>query len=209
MKDLPKVILISPPSRKTGETELLKRFFEAGLMRFHLRKPNYSNEELLEYLEKIPEEHLSKIVIHRAPELAKKLPLAGYHHTSTEKKNEIKGSSSRSFHKLSELRNLNENLDYVFFGPIYHSISKKGYTPKISLNEIFAFFKSGSLKKLEKVPSVFALGGIRKKKIKRLAEVGFDGVALLGSVWGNRDPYSALNDYLKLDIELMLRNREG
>ena len=80
---------------------------------------------------------------------------------------------------------------------------------KISLNEIFAFFKSGSLKKLEKVPSVFALGGIRKKKIKRLAEVGFDGVALLGSVWGNRDPYSALNDYLKLDIELMLRNREG
>ena len=63
------------------------------------------------------------------------------------------------------------------------------------------------MKTLVKKPSVFALGGIRKKKIKRLSEVGFDGVALLGSIWGSRDPLRALNEFLKMDIEFMLNNR--
>ena len=207
MKDLPSIILISPPSRKSGEVEMLKKFFDSGLMRFHLRKPNFSAEELMEYLDQVPKEHLSKIVIHRVPEMTNEFPLAGYHHTSTEKKHLINGTSSRSFHKISELKNLNESLDYLFFGPVYNSISKKGHTPKISLNEIFSFFKSGTLKKLKKVPKVYALGGIRKKKMSRLAEVGFDGFALLGSVWGSTNPLGALNDILKVDLEFMIRKR--
>ena len=207
MTDLPSTILISPPSKKNEEIKMLVDFFEAGLMRFHLRKPNFSFEELCEYLEQVPEKHLSKIVAHRSPELLKKFPLAGYHHTSTETIKDIKGTASRSLHKLSELKNFNEDLDYVFFGPVYESISKKGYSPKISLSNIFSFFQSGKLKTLVKKPSVFALGGIRKKKIKRLSEVGFDGVALLGSIWGSRDPLRALNEFLKMDIEFMLNNR--
>jgi thiamine-phosphate pyrophosphorylase len=108
---------------------------------------------------------------------------------------------------LSELINLQDRLDYAFFGPVYHSISKKGYTPKISLNEIFTFFNSGKLKQLPKVPKIYALGGIRKKKIKKLSEIGFNGVALLGSVWGSRDPLRAMNEFLKLDVEFLLSSR--
>ena len=60
---------------------------------------------------------------------------------------------------------------------------------------------------MNKKPKVFALGGIRRKKMKRLSEVGFDGVALLGSIWGNRDPLRALNEFMKMDIEFMLNGR--
>ena len=42
MTDLPNTILISPPSKKSEEIEMLGDFFEGGLMRFHLRKPNFS-----------------------------------------------------------------------------------------------------------------------------------------------------------------------
>jgi thiamine-phosphate pyrophosphorylase len=207
MSDLPSIILISPPSEKKGEVEMLENFFEAGLQRFHLRKPNFSTNELSEYLEQVSPKNLSKIVIHRAPQLLEQFPLAGYHHTSIESIQPVKGSTSRSLHKLSELKSFNENLDYVFFGPVYHSISKKGYSPKISLSEIFSFFKSGRLEKKNKKPKVFALGGIRRKKMKRLSEVGFDGVALLGSIWGSRDPLRALNEFMKMDIEFMLNGR--
>ena len=207
MSDIPSIILISPPSAKNGEIEMLDEFFDAGLQRFHLRKPNFSTDELSKYLEKVSPKNLSKIVIHRAPQLLEQFPLAGYHYTSTENTLSIKGSVSRSMHKLSELKNFNENLDYVFFGPVYHSISKKGYSPKISLSEIFSFFRSGRLEKLNKKPKVFALGGIRKKKTKRLSEVGFDGVALLGSIWGSRDPLRAIKEFLKMDLEFMFNGR--
>ena len=64
------------------------------------------------------------------------------------------------------------------------------------------------LNKLERTPKVFALGGIRKNKMKRLTEAGFDGVALLGSIWGSRDPLRALNEFLKMDNTSMINNRQ-
>ena len=207
MSELPSIILISPSSQKSGEIELLSRFFDAGLMRYHLRKPDWSADELSEFLDQVPDQHLSKIVVHRCPSLLNDFPLAGYHHTSTEDIQDLEGSCSRSLHQISELKTLKSSLDYAFFGPVYHSISKKGYTPKISLSEIFTFFKSGKLNELVKVPKIYALGGIRRKKVRKLADIGFYGVALLGSVWGSRDPVHSLNEFLKMDIEFLLNNR--
>ena len=93
---------------------------------------------------------------------------------------------------------LKENFEYVFLGPVFRSISKKGYGPKISLNQIFSVLKNDALNHLSKKPKVYALGGIRKKKMIRLAEVGFSGVALLGAVWGSSDPLRALKEFLSM-----------
>ena len=201
MTDLPSVILISPPSEKDGEIGLLCQFFDAGLSRFHLRKPNFSAEDLKRYLNQIPSEHLSKIVVHRCPEVLADFAVGGYHLRSNESAHQVlKGTSSKSLHKLSELTRLKETMDYVFLGPIFRSVSKQGYGPKISLNEIFSLFSSGRLNSLAKIPKVYALGGIRKKKMLRLSEVGFSGVALLGSVWGSRDPLKSIKDFLALGV---------
>jgi thiamine-phosphate pyrophosphorylase len=200
MTHLPSVILISPPSDKDGEIDLLCQFFDAGLSRFHLRKPNFSAEDLKRYLNKIPTEHLSKIVVHRCPEVLADFEVGGYHFRSNEPAQVMKGTSSKSLHKLGELTGLKESMDYVFLGPIFRSVSKKGYGPKISINEIFSLFSSGRLNRLNKIPKVYALGGIRKKKILRLSEVGFSGVALLGSVWGSRDPLKSIRDFLALGV---------
>ncbi|MBT7650459.1 MAG: thiamine phosphate synthase [Opitutae bacterium] len=201
MTDLPSVILISPPSEKDGEIDLLCQFFDAGLSRFHLRKPNFSAEDLKRYLNQIPSEHLSKIVVHRCPEVLADFAVGGYHLRSNESAHQVlKGTSSKSLHKLSELTRLKETMDYVFLGPIFRSVSKQGYGPKISLNEIFSLFSSGRLNSLAKIPKVYALGGIRKKKMLRLSEVGFSGVALLGSVWGSRDPLKSIKDFLALGV---------
>ena len=98
---------------------------------------------------------------------------------------DCQGLRSRSLHKLDELRDTEEPLDYCFFGPVYESISKKGYLPKVQLPELggvlYNFKKSKSQK-----PLVYALGGIRRRKIPELFNLGFDGVALLGSIWEKR-----------------------
>ena len=42
---------------------------------------------------------------------------------------------------------------------------------------------------------VYALGGIRRNKIGYLMDTGFDGVALLGSIWGKPNPVHAFKEF--------------
>ena len=42
---------------------------------------------------------------------------------------------------------------------------------------------------------IFALGGVRRRKIPELFNLGFDGVTLFGSIWGKKDPVAAFERY--------------
>ena len=194
MSKLPLAILISGASIRDGETSILTDLFEVGLQRLHLRKPDCSAQEVSNLLSRIPEGYHERIVLHRHFELLKEFSLAGYHYYSGEKPMKFEGTKSRSLHKLDELKDFKEPLDYCFFGPVYESISKKGYVPKVSLPELGGVLYN--LKKAKsKKPLVYALGGVRRRKIPELFNLGFDGVTLLGSIWGKKDPVSAFERY--------------
>ena len=204
-KELPMMVLISSPRMRKGEASDLEEMFDCGLERLHLRKPDHSAKEVAKILDKLPEKYLNKIVLHRFPELLKEYPVAGYHHFSVEDLRKVKGTCSRSFHKFSRLRESKEVLDYCFFGPVYNSISKHGYGPKVSMVEIRDYFAED---KDRKRTPVFALGGIRRNKIRSLLDLGFAGVALLGAVWGKDDPVSALEGFVKVR-DLILAESEN
>ncbi|MEK9772345.1 MAG: thiamine phosphate synthase [Opitutae bacterium] len=194
MNKQPLAILISGVNIRDSEHSVISDLFEAGLQRFHLRKPDSRPIEVSKLLGRIPEVYHPKIVMHRFPELLKDFNLGGYHHFSGEKLIDCQGIRSRSLHRLEELRDIEEPLDYCFFGPVYESISKKGYLPKVSLPEL-----GGVLYNLKKAkttkPLIYALGGIRRRKIPELFNLGFDGVTLLGSIWGKKDPVAAFDRY--------------
>ncbi len=190
----PLAILISGASIRPGESQIISELFEAGLERLHLRKPDAKPREVARIVSSLPENYHRRIVLHRFPELLKEFSLCGYHHYSKEKLLNVKGTTSRSLHTLDELKNLREPLDYCFFGPVYESISKKGYLPKVSMPELGGLLYN--LKKSKnKTPLVYALGGVRRRKIPELFNLGFDGVTLLGSIWGKKDPVSAFEKY--------------
>jgi len=192
--DHPLAILISAASLRDGEAGIISDLFEVGLQRFHLRKPDSTASEVAKLLGQIPDIYHGRIVLHRFPELIKDFSLCGYHHYSKEKLVETSGTISRSLHKLDELKNLNEPLDYCFFGPVYESISKKGYIPKVSLPELGGILYNLK-KESSKKPLIYALGGVRRRKIPELFNLGFDGVTLLGSIWGKKDPVAAFERY--------------
>ena len=194
MKKPPLAILISGASIRENEPSVLSDLFELGLERLHLRKPDCKPTEVANLLSQIPKAYHQKIVLHRFPELLKDYDLAGYHHFSGERLRECNGTRSRSLHKIEELNNLDEPLDYCFFGPVYQSISKKGYVPKVSLPELGGILYNLKKSK-EKTPLIYALGGVRRRKVPELFNLGFDGVTLLGSIWGKKDPVSAFERY--------------
>jgi thiamine-phosphate pyrophosphorylase len=94
--------------------------------------------------------------------------------------------TSRSCHDLETLRGALGHFDAVFFSPVFASISKPGYQPKVAHTELSAMLQART--EAQRQTEIIALGGISPANAGRCVELGFDGVALLGSLWGAADP---------------------
>ena len=196
-KEDPKLIVISSPNHKDREAKLIQDLLDSGLWRFHLRKPDWNEDELRHLLDLIPEKHLGRIVLHRKGELLAEYPLAGYHLTSKETypTGKVEGTLSRSFHDLNALKNCREQLAYTFLGPIFDSVSKQGYTSAFMPSELRDFFRHRRQDKTNS-PMTFALGGIVPDRVRVCLGLGFDGVVALGGIWASRSPSKKLHRYI-------------
>ena len=192
-----KIVVISSPNHKDREAKLIEGLLDAGLWRFHLRKPDWSTDELRSLLELIPKSCHPSIVLHRRPELLSEFSLAGYHLTSKEAclTQEISGTLSRSFHDLDALRTCRETLDYVFLGPIFNSVSKPGYDSAFHPKDLREYFRQQNEDEGPS-PMTFALGGIVPDRVRVCLGLGFDGVAALGAIWASRSPVRKLHRYI-------------
>lgn len=187
------ITLISQPRLKHDEANVICQLFEVGLEKLHIRKPTHSALEISRLLDSIPDQFLSHIVMHRNPQLVNDYGLAGYHHADGEDIKDCRGTSSRSVHSLNDLSAVDGNFDYFFYGPVYKSISKKDYKPRVPLSKVKEVLHL--ISPIKNRAKVYALGGIRRKKIMQLMEIGFDGFALLGSVWSHSDPVDAFRKF--------------
>ncbi len=104
-----KLIVISNPTNLNNEQEIICSLFEAGMEIFHVYKPLFSKEEILNYIQEIPSQYHNKIVIH---------------------------SDYFKFHSLKEMDDCKEEYSYAFLSPIFDSISKAGYKSKFDLKEL-------------------------------------------------------------------------
>ena len=182
-----------------SEPKQVVRMFEHGLETLHLRKPNSSLKDLVEYLELIPSEYHNRIIIHSHHKLVKKFNLKGVHfskaHRDKKYNTTLKYLSfrlrfgniliTRSCHKIDKLKDNSDRYAYVFLSPMFESISKKSHS---------GLFSERHIKKTlaNTIRKVYALGGVDESKFKELNDLGFEGVALLGAIWDtDQEPFNA------------------
>ena len=184
------LIIITSPDKIVNETELLNQLFAQGLEILHLRKPSWAKPDFEALLKSINPEHKRKVVLHQFHELAAKYNVKGLHLREENRKqlsiSELKELSkelkrknltfSSSFHSIEDVVASGNVLDYVFLSPVFDSISKPDY--------VGSKFNVQSLKRETKI---IALGGIDASNIHQTKELGFDGVAVLGAVWGESE----------------------
>ena len=84
-----------------------------------------------------------------------------------------------------------EGADFVTFGPVYDTPSKRAYGPPLGLEALRA--ACGRLR----IP-VFALGGVSLDRIRECRAAGAWGVAMIGAVWEAPDPAEAVRQALSL-----------
>ena len=179
------VIIVSNPTALQNEAIHINELFNEGMQLFHLRKPNYTLDQMEELLKQIDIKNYHLISLHQHHELAVKYKLTRIHFPEHKRKEtsemqlkewKDKGFTlSTSIHELEEYKNLSNVFDYTFYGPVYTSISKPDYKPK--LNGL------PKLEQEERKVKIVAIGGVDADKIMALRDAGFDGAALLGAVW--------------------------
>ena len=179
------LIVLSSEVAVVNEAKLINGLFDAGLKIFHLRKPNIEQKEIDILLNNIDEKYHAQISLHQHHQMAKEYGINRLHFTETKRKQtsnkvltDLKADGNiltTSIHKVSEYEELSTCFDYTFFGPVFNSISKLGYTTTMGRN-----FK---MPVLQNYPKVIAIGGITHDNLQEAMSRQFDGVAALGTIW--------------------------
>lgn len=193
------IIVISDTELFAGEANIVNQLFDNGLQLFHLRKYNNSQSEIECFIDQIKPEYRKRLVLHQFHEMVGGFGIRRLHFSERDRKlidevdlKELKnqgGILSTSLHSMDEFNVLSSCFDYAFLSPVFDSISKSDYKAK----PFDLSFKKGTNIKL------IALGGINENNCSRALEMGFDGVALLGSVWRSEDKTSI---FIKVKSEL-------
>jgi thiamine-phosphate pyrophosphorylase len=189
-----RIVVLSPPGPDPRERTALEGFFAAGLERYHVRKPDWSESELESWLLGLPGSWRPRLILHEHHRLVAQLGLGGWHEKDPGQGTPPKpGTASRACHRLAELRPLLERPLSVLFGPVFPSLSKPGHGPAPG----FPWPELAALLRAERsadrrAARVFAVGGVTAERLPRCRELGFDGAAVLGAVWGAPDPAAAL-----------------
>lgn len=180
------MIIISNPTTIANEINTIHALFENGLELFHVRKPTFSAEEIKTFVTAIELEYRKKLVLHSHHHLAEELGIIRIHFTEKDRNNAIEINDSdtilsTSTHTIEDFNLLENHFDYAFLSPVYPSISKENYLPKTDAFEEI-------IKRTNFKTKLVALGGIKTQNIKKTLDVGFDNVALLGTIWNSQKP---------------------
>lgn len=181
------MIVITNPIAISNEIKIIHSLFEEGLSFLHVRKPDFSEAEMESFLLEIGLEYRNRLVLHSHHHLAKKTAINQLHF-SEKKRNLISGKTlkpiechSTSVHNIEVFNALKQVFEYAFLSPIFPSISKPNYIPKINHFERVKERTNYDTK-------LVALGGITAENIQHALENGFDDVALLGTIWNCKNP---------------------
>ncbi len=184
-----RIVVISPESEDPREAAAIDGLLASGLELYHVRKPSWTGAEIESWLRRLPQGWRKRLILHGHPEIAAGLGLGG-HHDRDRTDHPSRAGFSRSCHDLASLRRHLPAYRAILFGPVFPSISKPGYRPAPDfpwegLKALLA------RKKLESGARVLAIGGVSAARLARCKDLGFDGAAVLGAVWRERDPVAA------------------
>jgi len=176
------VFVVTRPDYFEGEAERINQLFRNGMQVLHIRKPGNDPAAFRQLMAEIEPVFYDRITVHQHHELAAAFSLIRLHYPEKKRPSagelgEMKRAGfivSTSIHDLNALKDC-AAYDYVFYGPVFNSISKPGYKSVLATDFTLPVRKDG--------PQLIAIGGVTLSKLQILKDMNFDGAALLGAVW--------------------------
>lgn len=196
-----KLIILSPPVVVPADLPLIASLLKENVF-FHIRLKGENALSTKEILEGVDESFYRKIVIHQDYDLARSFNVRGIHLPESERKAYVADGEihivSTSVHSIKEFAAVRSQYEYIFYSPVFPSVSKPGYNPSRGLSEV--------KRELDAMPDkekLIALGGIKAGNISLVKEAGFGGAAFIGSFWLAENPLKAYSE-----LEMLARGVE-
>lgn len=96
-----------------------------------------------------------------------------------------------STHSIEEVRRANrEGADYIVFGPIYDTPSKRPFGPPLGLERLAEACSQSSI-------PIFAIGGITCDRVSEIRAAGAHGAAVMGAVLTSKDVGAAVQAFVR------------
>jgi len=189
-----KLYLITDRKLLTDNCQLLtavRQALKGGIRAIQLRERDLSTRELLKLayrMRDLTKKYNAKLFINDRFDIASAVEADGVHLTQNSipadavrkivKKKLLIGVSTHSLKEAKEAER--SGADFITLGPIYRTPSKLKYGSPLGINTLKKV--SSSLK----IP-VFAIGGVKGKRIKDLKTAGAYGVAMISEIFGVSD----------------------
>lgn len=172
MEEKFKIIAITREGHRQDEVSTIISLLSRGVVDYvHLRKPDFTLQEMDQFLRSIPSVWHPRLRLHDHFSLTSFYDIGGIHlNMRNPKAPEGVKSITKSCHSIEQLEE-SEHFEYVTLSPIFDSISKNGYRSAFDINDI---------KPVLVGRVVVALGGVTPDKFGVLKEAGFSGAALSG-----------------------------
>lgn len=179
------LLVISPTKAGRREAAVANTLFEHRLQHFILRLPDGARADYELFLDHIAPEYRRRILIAGAYDLLHAYELGGAYVSASQRgavdlsltRGQLLGTGVHRAEELRALLDLPRKPDFVLCSPVFDSISKVGYGANEALRAL--------PQRVGKCPfSLIALGGITPEGCALAAEWGYDGVGVLGDLWG-------------------------
>lgn len=173
---------ITPERTVFREQQRITAWLRSGKVQyFHIRKPQFTEMEMREYLSAFPADVRERLSLHDHHTLAREMGIGGVHLNSRNPAlaNGLERKRvSASCHSIKEFAEKQGHCAYCFLSPVFDSVSKQGYSSAFSANELKKALADGILN-----DKAVALGGVTHNNIPLLQEMGFSACASVGDLW--------------------------
>ena len=96
------IVVVTAAQSIPNELKWINDLLRVGLEKMHIRKPEFSEEELFQFVQRINNKYADRLVVHGHHQLISRLPHVNFHHKSMGRK-KVLGQYSTSVHSQGEL----------------------------------------------------------------------------------------------------------
>jgi thiamine-phosphate pyrophosphorylase len=195
-----KLVLFTTPEKLMSECSTIDELLKLGGIDYlHIRKDTGDDEYVRKIVNRLPKGVRNQLVVHGHQEVAEQYKLGGLHHKSNSVFNPecTTEFQTKAFHSIDEIKGCKLKYRYGFLSPIFDSISKADYNANFDYEELKEFLHSD-----QKPFPIYALGGVYPGNIQKCKELGFDGVGILGAIWGEIFLHKKIEVFEKIKEQL-------
>lgn len=198
-----RLLLVTDRTQVSGRSlpSLVREAVAAGLPAVQLRERDLSTRELLpltQEVQSITISHAVPLIINDRADLTMALDLQGVHLRSDSLPplpvRQLMGPRRLigvSTHSVEDVRRAaRSGADYVLFGPIYETPSKRSFGPPLGLTLLADACRQSSI-------PVLAIGGITCQRVRDVRLAGAYGVAVIGALLTRDDVGEAVREFTR------------